>query len=133
MDSQTTTPMDSTSQTAGSNQRVYSKPIRWWNSKTSWKQLGMAGVFVGPWIIGLLAFTIYPIYYTVRLSFTRYAGFGEMEWIGLGNYRRMLFDDPIFWQSMWNTFYYTGLAVPIGAVMAMVIALAMNQNLPEIP
>lgn len=133
MDSQTTTPLDSTSQTAGSNQRVFSKPIRWWNSKTSWKQLGMAGVFVGPWIIGLLAFTIYPIYYTVRLSFTRYAGFGEMEWIGLGNYRRMFGNDPIFWQSLWNTFYYTGLAVPIGAVMAMVIALAMNQNLPEIP
>jgi len=114
------------------SQRV-SKPIRWWNSKTSWKQLGMAGVFVGPWIIGLIAFTIYPIYYTVRLSFTRYDGFGEPEWIGLANYQRMLFDDPLFWKSLWNTFYYTGLAVPIGAVVAMVLALAMNQNLPEIP
>lgn len=133
MDVQTSAPLDTTSPTGGPDQRVFSKPVRWWNSKTSWKQLGMAGIFVGPWIIGLLAFTIYPIYYTVRLSFTRYAGFGEMEWTGLANYRRMLFEDPIFWQSLWNTFYYTGLAVPIGAVMAMVLALAMNQDLPEIP
>ena len=132
MDSQTSSQADSAPQSQVAGQRV-SKPVRWWNSKTSWKQLGMAGVFVGPWIIGLLAFTIYPIYYTVRLSFTRYGGFGEPEWIGLENYRRMLFDDPLFWQSLWNTFYYTGLAVPIGAAVAMVLALAMNQNLPEIP
>jgi multiple sugar transport system permease protein len=83
-------------------------------------------------LIGLLAFTVYPIYYTVRLSFTKYAGFGDPEWIGLANYRRM-FDDPLFAKSLWNTFYYTGLAVPIGVVVAMVLALAMNQDMPEIP
>ncbi len=132
MDSPTSSQLDSAPQSLVSGRRV-SKPVRWWKSKTSWKQLGMAGVFVGPWIIGLLAFTVYPIYYTVRLSFTRYQGFGEPEWIGLANYQRMLFDDPLFWKSLWNTFYYTGLAVPIGAIVAMVLALAMNQNLPEIP
>ena len=96
------------------------------------KQLLLALVFIGPWLLGLLAFTIYPIYYTVRLSFTQYAGFGEPKWIGFANYRRML-DDPLFTKSLWNTFYYTGLAVPIGVVVAMVLALAMNQNMREIP
>ncbi len=124
---------DSTSSDAlAVNHPVVSQPIHWWQSKSQRKQLALAMVFIGPWIIGLLAFTVYPIYYTVQLSFTRYAGFGDPEWIGLGNYRRML-DDPLFTKALWNTIYYTGLAVPIGVVVAMVLALAMNQDMPEIP
>lgn len=92
--------------------------------------LGLA--FISPWIIGFLAFLAYPIWYTLDLSFTRYSGFGDPVPIGLDNYRRM-FNDDLFWTSVWNTFYYTGLAVPIGVVVAMVLALAMNQGLPEIP
>lgn len=133
MDSQTSASLDTAAQTPTIDRRVYSKKRAWWHSKTERKQLLMALIFIGPWLIGLLAFTIYPIYYTVRLSFTKYAGFGEIEWVGLANYRRMLFEDPVFWKAMGNTFYYTGLAVPIGVVVAMVLALAMNQNLPEIP
>lgn len=111
---------------------AHTKAVRWWQSKMQRKQLLLGLLFVGPWLIGLLAFTVYPIYYTVRLSFTQYAGFGQPKWIGLDNYRRML-DDPLFTKSLWNTFYYTGLAVPIGVVVAMVLALAMNQDVPEIP
>jgi len=114
------------------NRPRISKPIHWWQSKEQRKQLALAMVFIGPWILGLLAFTVYPIYYTIQLSFTRYAGFGDPEYIGLGNYRRML-DDPLFTKALWNTIYFTGLAVPIGVVVAMVLALAMNQELPEIP
>jgi multiple sugar transport system permease protein len=96
------------------------------------KNLLLALLFISPWIFGFLAFLIYPIWYTIRLSFTRYGGFGEPMWIGLDNYRYML-DDSVFWTSVWNTLYYTALAVPIGVVVAMVLALAMNQPLPEIP
>jgi multiple sugar transport system permease protein len=42
-------------------------------------------------------------------------------------------EDDTFWTAVYNTLYYTGLAVPIGVVVAMVLALAMNQNLPEVP
>ncbi len=96
------------------------------------KNLGLALIFIAPWLIGFVAFLAYPILYTLRLGFTRYSGFGEPTWIGLDNYRRMLGDDS-FWTSVWNTAYYTGLAVPLGVVVAMVLALAMNQPLPEIP
>jgi multiple sugar transport system permease protein len=89
-------------------------------------------LFVSPWIIGFLAFLIYPIFYTLRISFTKYTGFGEPEWIGLDNYRDLL-SDELFWTSLYNTLYYTALAVPIGVVVAMGLALAMNQPLPEVP
>ncbi|MBA2758706.1 MAG: sugar ABC transporter permease [Chloroflexia bacterium] len=101
-------------------------------TRTERKNLWLGLLFISPWIIGFLAFLVYPIWYTVELSFTRYGGFGVPEWIGLDNYTRML-DDRLFWISVWNTVYYTGLAVPIGVVVAMVLALAMNQPLPEIP
>jgi multiple sugar transport system permease protein len=96
------------------------------------KNLLLALLFISPWIIGFIAFLAYPIWYTLDLSFTRYAGFGEPLPIGLDNYRQML-DDNVFWKSVWNTLYYTALAVPIGVIVAMVLALAMNQPLPEIP
>ena len=41
-------------------------------------------------------------------------------------------DDPLFWKAIYNTLYYTLLAVPIGVVVAMVLALAMNQRIREI-
>lgn len=96
------------------------------------KRLGLGLLFISPWIIGFLAFLLYPIYYTVRLSFTQYGGFGEPVWIGLDNYRRMI-DDNVFWTSFYNTLYYTAFAVPIGVVVAMALAIAMNQPVREIP
>jgi len=89
-------------------------------------------LFVSPWIFGFLAFLLYPIYYTLRISFTKYSGFGEPVWTGLDNYRSLLHDE-LFWTSLYNTLYYTALAVPLGAVVAMGLALAMNQPLPEVP
>jgi multiple sugar transport system permease protein len=101
-------------------------------SRMERKNFLLAMVFISPWIVGFLAFLAYPIWYTIQLSFTSYGGFGDPVWIGLDNYRRM-WNDEVFWTSLWNTFYYTGLAVPLGAIVAMVLALAMNQPLPEIP
>ena len=95
------------------------------------RNLRLGLLFISPWIVGFIALTAYPIYYTARLSFTRYSGFGEPEWIGLANFQRM-FTDDLFWLSLSNTLYYTLLAVPIGVVVAMVLALAMNRPLGEV-
>src|SRR3954471_2495273 len=96
------------------------------------RNLAVGLLFVSPWIIGFLAFLVYPIIYTLRISFTQYTGFGEPVWVGLGNYRDLL-NDQLFWKSLYNTLYYTALAVPLGVVVAMGLALAMNQPLPEVP
>ena len=92
--------------------------------------MGLA--FISPWLIGFCVFLVYPIYYTVRISFTRYTGFGAAKWTGLENYRHMIHDD-VFWTAVYNTLYYTGLAVPVGVVAAMALALAMNTRVPEVP
>jgi multiple sugar transport system permease protein len=95
------------------------------------RNLRTALPFIAPWIIGFLAFTVYPIIYSLYLSFTNYSGFGDATAAGLDNYRHMA-RDPLFWQSLSNTFYYTALAVPVGVVVAIALALMMNQNVREV-
>lgn len=100
-------------------------------SRTERRNFVLGLLFISPWAVGFVAFLLYPLIYTLRISFTEYSGFGEPVWTGLENYRR-LFEDDMFWTSLYNTFYYTALAVPVGVVVAMIIALAMNQPLPEV-
>jgi len=95
------------------------------------RKLALGLLFISPWIVGFLAFTVYPIIYTLRISFSRYSGFGEPMWVGLANYKA-LWTDTVFWESLQNTLYYTALAVPIGVVVAMAMAIAMNQPLREV-
>ncbi len=104
---------------------------RWRLSRAERRNFVVGLLFISPWVVGFVAFLLYPLIYTLRISFTEYSGFGEPVWTGLENYRR-LFEDDMFWTSLYNTFYYTALAVPVGVVVAMIIALAMNQPLPEV-
>jgi multiple sugar transport system permease protein len=88
-------------------------------------------LFISPWLFGFLVLGVFPILYTFYLSLTRYSGLREPIFVGVQNYERMA-DDPMFWKALYNTLYYTVLAVPIGVVVAMVLALAMNQRVREI-
>jgi multiple sugar transport system permease protein len=88
-------------------------------------------LFISPWLFGFLALGVFPILYTFYLSLTRYSGLRDPIFLGLGNYQRMA-ADPQFWKATYNTIYYTLLAVPIGVVVAMALALVMNQKLKEV-
>lgn len=95
------------------------------------RNLRTALPFIAPWIIGFLAFTVYPIIYSLYLSFTNYSGFGDPTPAGLTKYTDMA-KDPLFWKSLYNTLYYTALAVPIGVVVAIGLAMLMNQAVREV-
>ncbi|REF34839.1 carbohydrate ABC transporter permease [Thermasporomyces composti] len=88
-------------------------------------------LFISPWIVGVLAFVAYPMVYSLAISLTKYSGMQAPEWFGLGNYVR-LFQDPLAWTSIYNTLFYSGWAVPIGLVVALLLALAMNRNVREV-
>jgi multiple sugar transport system permease protein len=84
-------------------------------------------LFISPWIVGFFLFLIYPVISNFHLGMTEYSGFGEPQWIGLRNYQELL-SDSLFWTSIYNTLYYVVLAVPLGVVVAIALALAMNQR-----
>jgi multiple sugar transport system permease protein len=88
-------------------------------------------LFISPWIIGFSFFLVYPVLSNFHLGMTQYSGFGAPEWIGFQNYLA-LSKDPLFWTSLYNTFYYVILAVPLGVMVAIGLAIAMNQKVREV-
>jgi multiple sugar transport system permease protein len=104
--------------------------------KTPWTPKDKANLrkgllFVSPWIIGVAAFTLFPLIYSVIISFSRYTGLSGKKWIGFENYDR-LFHDPLIKTSTLNTMWYAIFAVPIGIVIALLLGLAMNRRVPEV-
>src|SRR5687768_14852258 len=82
--------------------------------------------FVAPFLALYLFLLIYPLIRGILLSFRNADPFGDGPFVGLGNYARLL-ADPVFLQSMWNTFKVTLMIVPVLTVIALALALALNR------
>src|SRR3954470_2062305 len=87
-----------------------------------------AYLFLSPWLIGLLAFTAYPTLASFYFSLTRYNILTPPRWVGGDNYVKLLTKDPLFWTTVWNTAYYTLISVPAGLMLALGLALLLNQR-----
>ncbi|MFV0412158.1 MAG: carbohydrate ABC transporter permease [Oscillospiraceae bacterium] len=85
-------------------------------------------VFVMPFIIGFLAFTLVPILASLVFSFTKYDLLSPPQFVGLDNYITMFTKDKTFAQSFWVTMYYTFISVPMRLVMALVVAMLLNRK-----
>ncbi len=86
---------------------------------------GLGLLFIGPWLLGFLAFGLYPTVASLYYSFTRFSGFGAPVVTGLTNYR-LMFADPVFWTAVWNTAYITAVGVPLSVILGLAIALPLN-------
>ncbi|WP_416394596.1 MULTISPECIES: carbohydrate ABC transporter permease [unclassified Curtobacterium] len=114
--------------TAGSGRRHREK--RPWTAAEK-RRLRIGLGFVSPWIVGVLVFIGYPLVYSFAISLTRYSGMQGATWVGLGNYVAA-FIDPLVHTAVGNTVFYAVIAVPVGIVVAIIIAIAMNQDVREI-
>lgn len=88
-------------------------------------------IFVLPWIIGFLAFTIIPIGYSLYLSFndvTITATGIETVWVGLTNFTRVITEDMDFIRLVGDFVVETMISVPLIVILALVMALLLNQN-----
>ena len=82
-------------------------------------------VFILPFIIGLLVFTLIPFLTSLYLSFTEYNILSPAKWIGLDNYKEMFFEDPLFWISFKVTFKFAFIQVPIKLAVSLLVALIL--------
>ncbi len=82
--------------------------------------------FIGPFLFLYLTILIYPLLLGIGISFHRADLFGARQWVGFDNYARVL-SDPIFHQSLLNTFKLALLIVPPLTVIALLLALALNR------
>lgn len=90
-------------------------------------------LFIAPWLITFLWFTLGPFIASIFLSFTNYRFIGLPEWVGVNNYVRLFSDDPKFIRSIINTLYYTAVHVPGIMIMAFFVAILLNQKVKGQP
>lgn len=90
---------------------------------------GITWLFLSPWLITLLLFWIYPLLYSLYMSFTEYRTLsGQMKWIGLANYERLV-SDPIFWKALANTLIFVVGTIPFTTIFAIVLAVMLSRNI----
>ncbi|MHA6533540.1 carbohydrate ABC transporter permease [Paenibacillus sp. BAC0078] len=89
-------------------------------------------IFISPWLIGFLGLTLGPIIFSIYMSFTDWDLFQSPNFIGFENYINLLTDDPIFWKSVGNTFFYALIAIPLGMTISLWIAYYLNKKLKGI-
>lgn len=86
-------------------------------------------LFAGPWILGIIVFGAFPFLASLYLSFTNYNMLSTPDFIGFTNYRILFTNDSIFWVSLGNTVYHVLIAVPLGIVIGLLIALLLNNKI----
>lgn len=91
--------------------------------------------FLIPWLIGIFALTLYPMFYSLFLSFTQFNIRQAPKWIGLRNYIVMFTGnqqfprDERFFNSLIVTFKFVFISVPLKLVFALAVAMLMNKKL----
>lgn len=83
-------------------------------------------VFLSPFLIGFLAFTLFPIMASFYFSFTKFDLLSAPNWIGLDNFYKMFKEDDRFWQALKVTFIYVSLSVPLRLCFALFVAMLLN-------
>jgi len=90
-----------------------------------------AYAFLLPNVAGFFVFTLIPVLVAFGLCFVKWDFANPMEFIGIRNFVR-LFNDEGFRISLWNTFYFTLVSVPFTIVIALFLAVLLNQKLKGI-
>jgi multiple sugar transport system permease protein len=84
-------------------------------------------LFAAPWLVGFCVFLGYPLLASLYYSFCDYSVLHAPVWIGLTNYNDLLHDE-VFAVTLYNTGYYAMLALPLGLVVTLSLALLLNSN-----
>ena len=95
--------------------------------KAAWRRRGLVLAFMSPWLVGFTVFIAYPLVYSGYLSLHSYDLLNPPKWVGLGNYRYMLHDDPEIGVAIRNTLWLILIAVPLQVMFAFGIALMVTR------
>lgn len=84
-------------------------------------------LFILPWLIGLIIFTLLPMIAAAYISLTDWTIVGDAQFVGADNYMN-LFNSEDFWKSMWVTVRYAVLAVPLIIITSLTIAVMLDRS-----
>jgi len=108
-------------------------PDKWWKRLSLSRREAVLGyLFISPWLVKLLGFTLGPMLASFILSFTDLKFGSPLKFVGVANFAKMFTADRAFWDALKVTVTYAVFAVPIGLVLALLAALLLNQNMPGV-
>ena len=84
--------------------------------------------FILPNFIGFAVLTLVPVLALFYIAFTDWTAFGDPTWTGLANLQRLI-GDGAFWESFRNTAYYAIVHIPLTVILALLLAVLLNQKL----
>ena len=82
--------------------------------------------FVAPFFILYAIFGFYPVLYSLVLSFFEWRGRGQWQFIGLDNFLRLWFNDPVFHTTLVNMGKYLFAIVPVMTFLGLLFAVLLN-------
>ncbi|RDV43693.1 sugar ABC transporter permease [Leifsonia sp. ku-ls] len=102
------------------------KPAKKRGTKYNRREAIAGYLFISPWIIGFLVFTLGAMLYSLFISFSNYnLATNSASPAGFDNYSE-LFNDPKVALSLGNTLFYAVMAVPLEIIFALLLALLLN-------
>ena len=98
-------------------------------SRLAWHEARSGLLFLSPWIIGFLAFTLIPVIATLAFTFTNITLSQDvpLRFVGLDNYLA-LFRDPQVWESLLVTFKFAAISLPVAVILPFAVALLLNSR-----
>ncbi len=105
---------------------VTSTPARRPMSRREREEALTAYLFLSPYLLVTLVFTVGIIAFAIYISFTSYNLFQPPQWVGLQNYTNALTDTTRFIRALVNVFWYVLFVVPLQTAAALALALILN-------
>ncbi|TDF99717.1 carbohydrate ABC transporter permease [Paenibacillus piri] len=95
----------------------------------SWFDRNIKWIYTMPALLFVLIMMVFPILYTLRISFYEWSMSATTPptWVGWSNYAALL-NDSRFWHSVFNTFYFTIVALVLETVLALAIAMLLYRE-----
>lgn len=100
-------------------------------SKLTRNQARAGWWLLSPALLHSAIFIVLPVGFAIALSFTDYSFGDSWEWVGFANYAD-LFGDLYFQAAFVNTIIYALVVVPVSVVIALTIAIGLNQKIRAI-
>jgi multiple sugar transport system permease protein len=94
-----------------------------WTEKR--REIAVAWLFLLPSLLGTIIFWIGPAVGAFGLSMFEWDMISDPIFKGIDNFKHLM-EDPLFRKSLWNTFYYTIVSVPIAMTLSLMLALLLN-------
>jgi multiple sugar transport system permease protein len=117
--------MDAAPQSEGPISAARQHRLRWYRVQRAYEGY----FFLAPNITGFLIFTAFPVIAAFALSFFRWDLLTPPMYVGVDQFRELLFGDPQFRRVVFNTFYFAVGTVPLRVGLSLLLAVALNQKL----